>query len=310
MVPDALFLAEDPGQRLGVSTAFSVIVPVYEQWSLVPTLLDALGRQTFREVAGDESFELILVDNGSRDRVVPALPAWARVFDCEVPGSYAARNLGIDAARRDWLVFTDADCRPAPDWLQRIAGVLAAQEDEEVLVAGAIRMTAQDDRVLNPYQIYDLVKGIPQDWYVSRGYATTANLCVPRRAFERVGSFDASRFSGGDAEFCQRALAFGYRLAYAPEAVVEHPARDSWQALETKARRVKGGQLAAGSLRRRAMYFLRSFTPPVIAVTRFLRQSHLPRKFRCIAVLVQLRIWVTDMHEALRLGLGARPERR
>lgn len=289
---------------------FSVIVPVYEQWPLVPALLGALALQTVSE----GEFELILIDNGSRERAVPALPSWARALDCSSPGSYAARNRGIEAANGDWLVFTDADCRPAPDWLERIGCAIAAAENAEpengVLVAGAVRMTADGAAILNPWQIYDLVKGIPQDWYVSRGYATTANLCVPRQAFERAGRFDATRFSGGDAEFCRRALALGYRLVYIPDAAVEHPARDNWQALATKARRIKGGQLSAGSARRRAMYFLRSFTPPVIAVMRFVGQRHLPGKFRLIAVLVQLRIWLTDMHEALRLSLGAGPERR
>lgn len=289
-----------------MSVKFSVIVPVYEQWPLVPALLDALGRQTLHEGA----FELILIDNGSRERMVPALPPWARVLDCASPGSYAARNRGIEAAGGGWLVFTDADCRPAPDWLERIDRVVSAHADAPALVAGAVRMTADGGGIPNPWQIYDLVKGIPQDWYVSRGYATTANLCVPRAAFERAGYFDAARFSGGDAEFCRRALALGYRLVYAADAVVDHPARDSWQALAMKARRVKGGQLAVGSARRRAMYFIRSFTPPVIAVARFLRQNHLPGRFRAIAVLIQLRIWLIDMQEALRLSVGARPERR
>lgn len=286
---------------------FSVIVPVYEQWHLVPSLLDSLGRQSLR----DGGFELILVDNGSRELAVPpGLAPWARVLACEPPGSYAARNRGIDEARGDWLVFTDADCRPAADWLERMDRVVSASAGAPVLVAGAVRVTADGVDVPNPYQIYDIVKGIPQAWYVRRGYATTANLCVPRAAFERAGRFDEARFSGGDADFCRRARALGYRLIYAPDAIVEHPARDTWQALAMKARRIKGGQLAAGSLRRRSMYFIRSFTPPVIAVMRFLGQRHLPGRFRLIAVLVQLRIWFTDMHEALRLSAGARPERR
>jgi hypothetical protein len=93
-------------------------------------------------------------------------------------------------------------------------------------------------------------------------------------------------------------------------ALVRHPARDNWPALEIKARRVKGGQLTAGSLRRRTVYFLRSFTPPLAAAWRFLRERRQPLRFRLIAVAVQARIWTVDMHEALRLGLGLHPERR
>lgn len=285
---------------------FSIIVPVYEQWHHVPQLLKGLVCQNPEA----ERFELLLIDNGSLNfQPPPNLPAWARILNCERPGSYAARNMGLEAASGRWLVFTDADCVPAPGWLDafdRYVGLLGA---EDALFAGAVYMTV-DEGPLNPYQIYDLVKGIPQAWYVRRGYGATANLCIPRHVIECIGPFDERLYSGGDAELCRRARDRGYRIAYLPEAIVEHPARDTWSALVTKARRVKGGQLTAGSIRWRALGFARSFTPPVFATVQFLAKRHLPRRFRFIAILVQLGIWMVDMHEALRIAVGMEPERR
>ena len=55
------------------------------------------------------------------------------------------------------------------------------------------------------WEIYDALRGIPQARYVAHGYATTANLSVPKAKFETLSGFDPSRLSGGAAEFCRRA---------------------------------------------------------------------------------------------------------
>jgi glycosyltransferase involved in cell wall biosynthesis len=93
---------------------YSVIVPVFNHWQLIPLLLDLLKNQTIP----DSRFEIILVDNGS-DHIpeIDDLPGNTRIIGCSTPGSYAARNEGIKHAKGRILAFTDADCRPAPCWL-------------------------------------------------------------------------------------------------------------------------------------------------------------------------------------------------
>jgi hypothetical protein len=152
--------------------------------------------------------------------------------------------------------------------------------------------------------------GIPQALYVSRGYGVTANLAVPKEIFDRLGGFEARRFSGGDAEFCRRATAVGVSLHYCPKAIVVHPARDNMKTLITKVRRIKGGQLTAGPLGRRAVYAGRTFLPPVRAWVRALRDSSVTWGQRLIVCLVQARLWLAEMAEVLRLVSGKKPERR
>jgi GT2 family glycosyltransferase len=278
----------------------SVVVPVYRQWALVPELLAALAAQ--RLPAG--RFEVLLVNNGPADEV-PALPARVRLVGCAEPGAYAARNRGAAAARGALLVFTDADCRPLPGWLAAL--VAAAEAGPGRLFAGPVRIVAGEPPT--PYEVYDRIRGIPQERYVGLGYATTANLLVPRAAFDAVGGFDARRFSGGDRDFCHRARAAGFPVALVAAAVVEHPGRASWEALATKARRIKGGQIRGGAPALRARWLLRTLTPPLRATARFLAAPR-PWRERAVAIGVLYRLWGVELAETLRLVAGGTPERR
>jgi glycosyltransferase involved in cell wall biosynthesis len=277
----------------------SVIVPVHRHWDVLPVLLEALAAQRLAR----DRFEVLIVNNDAPVSPPPlALPENARILPCEAPGSYAARNAGAGEARGDWLVFTDADCRPSPDWLAALTD--AAPES---LRAGPVEMELP--HVPNAFAIYDLVRGIPQARYVAHGYATTANLAVPRRIFAAQGGFDATRRSGGDAEFCRRPGIRKYGLRLVPKAVVTHPCRICWEDLALKARRVKGGQVRAGSLRRRITWTLRSLVPPFRDTVYYLANPH-PVRFRLIAAAVRFRLWGVELAEVFRLLMGGMVERR
>ncbi|WP_019591831.1 glycosyltransferase family 2 protein [Thioalkalivibrio sp. ALE20] len=283
--------AEEPSRPV-----CSVIVPVYNHWGLVPHLLRCLRAQTLAQ----ESFEVLLVDNGSTDYEPPqSLPANVRILNCETPGSYAARNGGIEAAAGDWLAFTDADCRPDPRWLEAMLA-RAQQEGRMALLAGTVEMYTDSARP-NAYQIYDLIRGIPQAHYVSRGYAATANLLVHRSVMEMVGGFDATRYSGGDTAFCRRACASGYSIHLVCEAVVRHPARHSWGEVVSKARRIKGGQLLSGSKRMRGYWVLRTLMPPLHLYYRYAMAGQYSLRYRVIALAVQSRLWGHELREMFRL---------
>jgi GT2 family glycosyltransferase len=300
----------------------SVIVPVYNDWHRVPRLLECLTQQTLDA----ESFEIILVDNASEDFVPPeTLPPNARIETCATPGPYAARNHGMERAQGEWLVFTDADCRPRPDWLENLmAATKQANErsdrtnkrtsgankrseqtndstiqrqNDQTIFAGAVEMVTQNDTPTR-WEIYDLVRGIPQAWYVKRGYAATANLAVSAKLMGRLGGFDARRMSGGDAELCRRAMGQGARLEYVPDAIVEHPARTTRAELIAKLRRIKAAQVARGDWLRR----LRTFLPPVVESWKYLRARNWPLGYRLTAVVVQFSLWPADIGQAMRAG--------
>lgn len=273
----------------------SVIVPVYNQWHRIPNLLAALAAQT----VGQNAFQVILVDNGSTDvRVPQPLARNVMVTHCSQPGSYAARNAGAALAEGRWLVFTDADCEPEPDWLEQL--LPTPIRDQRVLVAGHIKMVASTPTPSSA-EIYDLVKGIPQAHYVRQGYGATANLAIPRHIFDQLGGFNPLRFSGGDAEFCRRAGRAGVSLIYRARAAVRHPARTRWEEISIKARRVKGGQLLHGTRQQRLIWVLRTLTPPLRAYVSFMRNTRHPLSHRFKAVTLQTAVWGVELREAIRL---------
>jgi GT2 family glycosyltransferase len=282
--------------------AISVVVPVHGQWDLVTGLLAMLAAQSLPA----DRFEVVIADNEAPDPPPPLrLPGNARLIPAPGPGSYAARNAGAAAARGGLLVFTDADCLPDPGWLAALAA--AADAAPEALLAGLVRMLAP--AAPNAFAIYDLVRGIPQARYAARGYAATANLAVPAAVFTALGGFDPARRSGGDAAFCRRAGAAGHPLRLVPEAVVAHPCRSDWAALAVKARRIKGGQLAAGPLSRRLAWTLRTLCPPLTDTRVFLAAPQ-PWRHRLLAAAVRFRLWGVELAETARLVLGGAPERR
>ena len=99
----------------------SVIVPVYNAEKYLPACLDSLLAQSLTD------FELLLVDDGSRDASGAICDEYAvrdsriRVFHIPNGGVSAARNLGLDHARGEFVVFVDADDRVMPDHLERFA---------------------------------------------------------------------------------------------------------------------------------------------------------------------------------------------
>jgi GT2 family glycosyltransferase len=284
------------------TSSLTVIVPVYRQWHMLGDLIAALAAQH----SPGCPVEVLIVDNdpdhaGPR----PALPPGMRYVTCPERGSYAARNAGAAQASGTLLAFTDADCRPDPGWAK--AMVAASRQHRGKLLAGPVRMALPTKP--NKWQIFDAVRGIPQALFVAHGYAATANLAVPADLLRALGGFDAQRLSGGDAEFCRRAGRAGHGLVLIEDAIVAHPVRGSFAQLATKARRIKGGQIAAGPLRRRMAWSLRSLTPPVREAVHYLR-SPFPVAWRLRAIEVRLRLWVVELAELMRLLAGGASERR
>lgn len=217
----------------------SVIVPVYNDPERISKCIEALLNQTYPE----EKYEVIIIDNGSADATQPTIKRYpvTLLVEDNIQTSYAARNKGIHNSRGEIIAFTDADCIPAKDWIEK--GVKNLLRDPECgLVGGTIKLFPRDPKKPNIVELYSMVIGFDQKRHIEQyNYGSTANVFTFRKVIENVGPFKATLRSGGDSEWGKRVLAYGYRQVYADDVILDHPARNSFSQLCNRTIRLVGG---------------------------------------------------------------------
>jgi glycosyltransferase involved in cell wall biosynthesis len=220
--------------------AVSVIIPVLNDYERLELCLQALAEGSYPRAR----LEVIVVDNGtSADQMVDVGASREWVSQIVEPrfGSYAARNAGLERASGDIIAFTDADCIPAKNWLERGVEALTARESIG-LVAGEIDIFAADPKRPTPTEIYEMEYAFCQRRYVEEySFGATANVFTRRDVVESVGPFEQTLISGGDREWGQRVARAGFEVVYAAEASVKHPARRTIAELWAKIQRVGTG---------------------------------------------------------------------
>ena len=113
-------------QSLKTSPTISVIIPVYNTEMYLRRCIDSVLAQTYQD------FELLLIDDGSKDSSgaicdeCAAKDARVRVFHKENGGVSAARKLGLDNARGEWVSFVDSDDYIEKNFLKSFKGNLDA----------------------------------------------------------------------------------------------------------------------------------------------------------------------------------------
>ena len=185
--------------------------------------------------------EIVVVDNGSSDRTASvATQAGARVLLEPLAGSYRARNRGWRATNADVVAFTDADCRPEPDWLQHI---LVPFSDPSVSgVGGEIRQAETNSLSQKWLSASDMISqaGNANHWFLP--FFATANAAYRRSVLERVDGFDEIFYSGGDNDISWRIqMTTQSKLVYEPRAVVRHMVGPGFHELTARARRYGAG---------------------------------------------------------------------
>lgn len=238
----------------------SVVIPTFRDWDRLKLCISALEHQSLPR----DRFEIIVVDNDDQPLAEELRPNGV-VYVHEPEGySYTARNAGIRQAAGEIVAFTDADCIPDQRWLETGSALFRAEGGCD-LVGGFVEMFADEDNVATRYE---LAFGLRQERYFKtwHGFAT-ANVLVRKRVCDAIGGFNTRLESWGDFDFCRRAAAAGFKLRYAPNAIVRHPARANLKELLKKNRRVARGYVVFGYESRPASshstlkWLLRTFRP-------------------------------------------------
>jgi glycosyltransferase involved in cell wall biosynthesis len=204
----------------------SVVIPTYNRLDRLRYVIPALLRSDLRP----DQYELVVADSNSDDGTAEYLAEIAREHPNvrHLPGPYtgraAARNAGIEAARADIVLFTDADIIASPDLLSRHLELHKAQ-----LGIAVVGLELQ----VNSYEEYERLRDRPGERRplhpnsrkrLSWLYFLTGNASVRRDDLIRLGKFDESFTGYGheDLELGYRIEADGMKILYEPRAVNYH----------------------------------------------------------------------------------------
>ena len=215
------------------SPLVSIVIVTWNSRKYVLECLDHLLSQTF------ERFEIILVDNGSKDDTLDGLHEKFPRLDLQIHelssnlGFAAANNVGARLACGEWLALLNTDAFPEPDWLEKL--LLASKKHPKFSFFSSRQIQADKPEFLDGtgdiYHIsglawrrhYNLPTGNFGHQTAEVFSACGAAAFYRREDFLQAGGFDEDYFSYfEDVDLGFRLRLCGKKCLYTPEAVVHH----------------------------------------------------------------------------------------
>ncbi|MCK5346206.1 MAG: glycosyltransferase, partial [Candidatus Heimdallarchaeota archaeon] len=286
----------------------SIIIPFYNNIEQVTLCLKCIQDQSYPK----EKIEVIIINNGCKKQKINHVAVKYEVIYMYhgTPGSYAARNCGILNAKGPILAFTDSDCRPEPDWLEKGISCLLS-EKKNTIIGGHIEVVSENITCPNAIEQYEKITAHQQERYIKDlEFAATANLFTWIDTFQQVGMFDELLKSGGDREWGNRAADQGYNLKYCPESIILHPGRENIKQLFDREARLAGGIYqqflqTEPSVYETILWWLPRITPPIQRMADAIRNpqlSSISNKLK-IASLIALTKYIS-LFEIMRIRFG------
>jgi glycosyltransferase involved in cell wall biosynthesis len=202
----------------------SVVIPTYNRLPILEKCLSALHEQKFTDDK-IQNYEIVVVDDGSTDdtltwlaRSRESLPR-VQVWQQNHQGPAAARNLGVEKAKGDIIIFIDSDLVVTEVFLQSHADALTHSwetggNDRSFTYGAVINTCNFDDPTSEPYKLTDF----------SAAYFATGNVAIAKKWLEKAGGFDTrfQLYGWEDLELGVRLKQLGLKLIKCPQAVGYH----------------------------------------------------------------------------------------
>ncbi|MBD2250809.1 glycosyltransferase family 2 protein [Nostoc parmelioides] len=210
---------------VGETVFISVVIPTYNRQPILEKCLRALEAQQLSASTVINEYEIVLVDDGSTDGTLDWLATHkeefphVRWFEQDHAGPAAARNLGVEQAQGDIIIFIDSDLVVLENFLQAHADALLQGQEklgsDRFFTYGAVINTCNfDNPTAEPYKITDF----------SAAFFATGNVAIPKHWLEQAGLFDTGfqLYGWEDLELGVRLKNLGLQLIKCPAAVGYH----------------------------------------------------------------------------------------
>lgn len=138
----------------------SVIVPVYNAEENICECLESLRVQTYQD------FEIILIDDGSRDQSAVICSEYAkndkriRFVQKRNGGVASARNIGISMARGRYIAFVDSDDIVECDYLEELYRRMPAEGDDSLVICRFSRFSKEQSATITVERLLSYCKGV------------------------------------------------------------------------------------------------------------------------------------------------------
>lgn len=195
----------------------SVIIPARNEEATIGFLLDDLQSQNISR----DNFEVIIVDDHSEDNTVAVAESKRKSSDSfsnykivtsSGYGKKAALTTGIQHAKGNLIVTTDADCRVTSSWLQSV---------NETFINDTIKMVVGPVRIKTDESFFSRLQVIEFSSLIGSGAATLefgvptmcngANLAFRKNVFAEVNGYEGNeKVASGDDEFLLRKISEKY----------------------------------------------------------------------------------------------------
>lgn len=199
----------------------SVVIPAYNEEKYIGGCLEELITQ-----AGNDIFEIIVVDNASTDRTAQVAKKYkgVKVVQEVRKGLTRARQAGLMAAKGDLVAYIDADTHIKPGWFHKV--IREFEKNKRLVCLSA------------PYSLYDVsqwkrvamwtywnILAYPTYMLLMKYMVLGANFVARRSVLLKIGGFDETiEFYGEDTDIARRLHKIG-KVKFLRKSLVTSSAR-------------------------------------------------------------------------------------
>lgn len=213
----------------------SIIIPCLNAAHTIGDSLRALAEQSW-----PDDWEVIVADNGSTDaltqvveRYKAQIPALRIIGASTRRGASYARNVAVNAATGEDILFCDADDVPAPGWAAAMVDALRKHD----FVACRLEFEKLNQPSIRVARDRTQVEALQRFSFLPYPHAGSGTLGIKRSLHEAIGGFDETIPICEDIDYCMRVQRRGPKLEFVPGAMLHYRLRENVKGIYLQALR-------------------------------------------------------------------------